>query len=59
MRVAGRDRAKALPNAWWRSRIWRTQRAAQWQLQAWSVQRGGDRISEVGEAVHTRRAGAD
>jgi hypothetical protein len=39
MPVAGRDRAKALPNAWWRSRIWRTQRAAQWQLQAWSVQR--------------------
>jgi hypothetical protein len=59
MPVAGRDRENALPDAWWRSRIGRTQGAAQWQLQAWSVQRRGDRISEVGGAIHTRREGAD
>ena len=59
MRVAGRDRAKALPNAWWRSRIWRTQRAAQWQLQAWSLHRRGDRLSQVAEASNTRGEGVD
>jgi hypothetical protein len=36
--VARRDREKALPDAWWRTRIWRTQGAAQRQ-QAWLVHR--------------------
>jgi hypothetical protein len=29
MPVACRDREKALPDAWWRTRIWRTQGATQ------------------------------
>jgi hypothetical protein len=32
MPVTPRDRETALPDAWWRSRIWRPQRTAQWQL---------------------------
>src|SRR5207244_4939188 len=59
MPVARRDREKALPDAWWRSRIWRTQGATQRQLQAWPVHRRGDRLSEVGEAVHTQRESTD
>jgi hypothetical protein len=39
MPVARSDREEALPDAWWRTRIWRTQGATQRQLQAWPVHR--------------------
>jgi hypothetical protein len=35
--IARRDREKTLPDARWRTRFWRTQGAAQRQLQAWPV----------------------
>jgi hypothetical protein len=57
--VARRDRKTALPDARWRTRIWRTQGPAQRQLQAWPVHRRGDRLSQVAEAANTRREGAD
>jgi hypothetical protein len=59
MPVARRGGKTALPDAWRRSRIWRTQGAAQRQLQAWPLHRRGDRRSEMAEAAHTRREGAD
>jgi hypothetical protein len=39
MPAARRDRENALPDAWWRTRIWRTQGATQRQLQARPVHR--------------------
>src|SRR2546430_8834778 len=39
MPVARCDRKTALPDAWWRTRIWRTQGPAQRQLQAWPLHR--------------------
>jgi hypothetical protein len=53
------DRETPLPDAWWRTRVWRTQGAAQRQLQAWPVHRRGDRLSDVDKAANPRREGAD
>jgi hypothetical protein len=59
MPIARRNRETALPDAWWRTRIWRTQGRTQRQLQAWPVHRQGNRLAQVGEAAHMRREGAD
>jgi hypothetical protein len=57
--VAHRHRETALPDAWWRAGIWRTQGLAQRQLQAWPLHRRGDCLPHVAEGANSRGQGAD